>query len=127
MPQLILFIVGAIVWGIIKALSQPQQKTPPGRQSPRTIITQLGLDPEDSRFDAPTDYSQPFSVPPAVRPKARPQPAVRPPEVRPQTITPAPVEAETAEPNWLTTENLVQGVIMAELLSPPRAKRPRRI
>lgn len=121
MPQIILFIVGAIVWGLIKALSQPQQKTPPGRQSPRTIITQLGLDSEDLRFDAPTDYSQP-SAPPAVRPKVRPQP-----EVRSQTITPAPVAAETAEPNWLTTDNLVQGVIMAELLRPPLAKRPRRL
>jgi|GEM_PF-4930730 len=122
MPQLILLIAGAIVWGVIKALSQPQQKTPPERQSPRTTLSQVNFDQEDPRLDASTDSSQPFSVPSVVRTQARPQPAVRP-----QTVTAAPVAAETAEPDWLTADNLVQGVIMAELLSPPRAKRPRRM
>lgn len=120
MPQLILLIAGAIVWGVIKALSQPQQKTPPG--SPRTTLSQVSFDQEDLRLDASTDSSQPFSAPSVVRTQARPQPAVRP-----QTVTAAPVAAETPEPDWLTADNLVQGVIMAELLSPPRAKRRRRL
>ena len=133
MPQLILLIVGAIVWGIIKALTQPPQKAPPGRQSARTTVSPVTPDREGQRSDPLSDFVKLFSAPPAVPPKARPQPAVMPqpavrpqPEFRPQTVPAAPVIPETSEPDWLTTDSLVQGFIMAELLRPPLAKRPRR-
>lgn len=51
-----------------------------------------------------------------------PQPAARTPEVRPQVVTAAPVAPETAEPEGFTPDDLVKGIIMAELLRPPWPK-----
>lgn len=119
MPQLILLIVGAIVWGIIKLISQPAQKAPPGRQSPRTTLSQVLSELE-------AEFSPQLS-----RPPIRPQPIPRQQPVipaQPMPAAPAVLETEEiAEQDWLLEkDDFVRGIIMAELLSPPLARRPRR-
>jgi len=114
MPQLILLVVGAIVWGIIKALSQPAQKAPPGRQSPRTTLSQILFDPEaDFAPQLPRPQPIPLRQPVVPAPPVPAAPAVEEP-------------VEMTEQDWLNEkDDFIRGIIMAELLSPPLARRPR--
>ena len=106
MPQIILLIVGAIVLGIIKALTTPPPKPQPRSQSPKT----LGAAKPDSLFgDSPGELNY-TSFPVESKPPFK--------EAVAKPVTPTIKLA--VSPNAI-----VQGFIMAELLGPPVAKRSR--
>jgi hypothetical protein len=99
--ELILLAIGGIVWAVIKILSQPPPQAP--RPSGRTPVS-------------PPSKVRAF-VPAPARASARPEP-VSPPA--------APFFEPEEEENWFNPDSIAQGFIMAELLGPPLAKRPRR-
>jgi len=111
MPQLLLFAIGAIIWVVIKALTQPPPKPPPPRQSP-------------------------------LRPTEAPAPSIRSGYTAlPQSDayfmdeSDEPMEVdEDAEhvsalklDDLLSGDSFVKGIIMTEVLGPPRARRPHRV
>lgn len=111
--ELFFLIIVAITWAIIQAASQPQKKTTARRQSPRTLSQVLqelqSLEeemPELPQEETPLRQEAP---PPTVAPAA-PQISLSP-------------EVEETEPAWLTADTILQGVVMAEILGPPRARR----
>ncbi|HPZ21540.1 MAG TPA: hypothetical protein PKV05_00745 [Bacillota bacterium] len=105
----------AIIWALIQAFSQPPKKTPARRQSPRTLSHVLQELQQETAGQSP---ALPQEAPPLPS-EATPQPAVAPEAA--QIMLP-PEEEETG-PAWLTADTLLQGVIMAEILGPPRARR----
>lgn len=111
--EFIFLIAAAIIWGIIQAFSQPQKKNPSGQQSSRTLSQVI---PELQREPAKQVPTFPSEAP--SRPKVSPQRDLQTPQNLAVTI-----EEEEIGPSWLTTDTVVQGVIMAELLGPPRGRR----
>lgn len=101
--DLILLAVAGIVWAVIKAATQP----PPKRPAPRPVT--------------PERRSANVSPPPA-------EPPISDPYVAEQQQTELTLEVEelddASQRFELTAEGVVQGVIMAEVLGPPRAKNP---
>lgn len=110
--ELILLAVGAIVWMVLKALSQPPPKPPPPQQ--RTV-----------QHHAP-------------QAGGGRKPAVPPSHIETGTQYFAEQEEIAVEIEELdeeigsvgisiTNEALVQSVVMAEVLGPPRARKPHRM
>lgn len=108
--ELFFVVVVAIIWAVIQAASQSQKNTTSWRQSPRTLSQAIEELQEEAGEQMP--------VFPATAPA---QPTSQAPHA-----TAPPIEEENV-PDWLTADALVQGVIMAELLGPPRARRRNRI
>ncbi len=105
--ELILLAVAGIVWAVIKAISQQ----PPKRPVPRPV----------SPGRIPTDTSP------------RPAPRTSPPLISDtydvqQEMTLEAEELDSGSMGFeLTESTLVQGVIMAEVLGPPRAQNPHKL
>lgn len=104
--QLILLAVAGIIWAVIKAASQP----PPQRPVPRSV--------------APGQKMANVSTPPTESNISKPYV----PQQRLREISLEVEELGTASKNFeFTGDTLVQGIIMAEVLGPPRAKNPHKI
>lgn len=104
--ELILLAVGAIVWIVLKALSQPPPKPPPPRQR--------SIQPTES--SGSVSFSQPKPM----------EPVVEYYEGAPLELEELDDEAGSAQFE-LSKDNLIQGIIMAEVLQPPRGRRPHRL
>lgn len=111
--EFILLIAVAIIWGLIQAFSQPQKKNPSGQQSSRTLSQVIHELQREPAKQVPTLQSEAPS-PSIVSPRGDYQ--------TPQNLVES-IEEEEFGPSWLTTDTVVQGVIMAELLGPPRGRR----
>lgn len=112
MPQLILLAVGAIVWMVLKALSQVPPKPPPPRE-------------RAAQRHAPDG-------------EGGGKPAIPPSHIETGSQYFADQEETAVEIEELdeehgsvgisiTNEDLVQSVVMAEVLGPPRARKPHRM
>lgn len=104
--ELILLAVGAIVWIVLKALSQPPPKPPPPRQR--------SIQPTESSGNESISLPKPFEP---VAAEYYEEPPLELEELD---------EAGSAQFE-LSKDNLVQGIIMAEVLQPPRGRRPHRL
>jgi len=101
--ELLLFIVVGIVWAVIKALSANPVKPPPPRQS---------VKPPKPPGELSSPMQTPFTT---ISFSDSIQPAMEVENLE-----------EQAQDSSLSLEDVIQGVVMAEVLSPPRARRPHR-
>lgn len=107
--EFILLVLGVIAWAVIKALLQPPPKPPPPRQRPlRPKLEDMG--------------------------NLTPEPAVNLSRQLPPVFVadqPAPAEIACEDsfeaPAWLSQDALLQGIILSEVLKPPRARRTHRV
>lgn len=104
--ELLLLFIGAVVWTVIKSLGQPPPKQPPAQQSAR---------------QTPPAPSREKSIPLQQEILPAQDYFIEQPE------TDIEVQSEDWEmeqqPNMLP-DDLVRGVIMAEILDKPRSRRP---
>jgi len=111
MERLILFAVAAIIWSVVKALSQPAPKRPVPRQA-APLGQRNESRPQGEVFTRSREtftQEEYFTEQPAM--------ALQVEELE-ETVT---------EDIDITSDDLVKGIIMAEVLGPPRAKRPHRL
>lgn len=109
MGQIILLALAAIVWAVIKAVSQqPPQRPVPRRAAP-----------------GPSPVSEPPR--PEIRPVLQHDPGSYSDQQSEIRMEVQELDDYPALDLHVTPEGLVQGVIMAEVLGPPRAKNPHRL
>lgn len=109
MGEIILLAVGAIVWAVIKAISNPPPKAQQGQSpySPSSRTARGELDMVNDLLSSPTPAAAYKPLFPAKGPSLK----------------------EEAESDWeplFSDDEVRRGFIMAEVLGPPLAKRQRR-
>lgn len=105
MGEIILLAVGAIVWAIIKAISKPPQQS----QSPHSPSSRT---------------AQGGSVNSDLLSSVTPLASVKPQQPAKGQV--AEEEIVLERESLLSKDEILRGFIMAEVLGPPLAKRPRR-
>ena len=111
--ELLIFFVGAVIWMVIKSLTQKPPQQPPARQeAPRTRMTER---PNKSvRLSLPNEEVAPGDS-----------------YIMEQSDEAIELEGfeefESGEQeSTLSSASWAQGIVMVEILSPPRSKRPHR-
>lgn len=106
MTQTIILVLAAIIWAVVRIISQPAPKRPVPRQAaPQHPSPKNSIPGSSTMTITPAKFTETARVNLAVE------------EL--DTITSPGLE--------LSPENLVQGIILSEILGPPRAKNPHRL